>query len=125
VCSDQKDLLYRIDRLDAFCPEARCREEQRRSPQQMQSSNTAARRMGYPDFVPLDHFESTVVMLSGLPGAGTYTYVFHYYQDWPVIKLDAIRRDHKPRKTLRLSVMFSTRQLHGLAAHLRKDAGML
>jgi hypothetical protein len=35
----------------------------------------------YPDFVPFDHFESTVVMLSGLPGAGTYTYVFHHYQD--------------------------------------------
>jgi predicted kinase len=34
-------------------------------------------------------------MLSGLPGAGKNTFVYTHYNDWQVIDLDDIRREHK------------------------------
>jgi predicted kinase len=54
-----------------------------------------AKEEEYPEFVPFDDFGSTVVLMSGLPGAGKDSYVWEYYHDWPVINLDDIRRAQK------------------------------
>lgn len=94
-CGDQKDLLYRIDLFEALCQEHGCWGEARSFATPNARFQYFRKEEAYPDFVPFDEFASTVVMLSGLPGAGKDTYVFHHYKDWPVINLDAIRREHK------------------------------
>ncbi|RYY47129.1 MAG: HD domain-containing protein [Chitinophagaceae bacterium] len=95
VCRDQQDLFYRIDLFDALCQENRCWGKAREFASPNARFQYFRKEEGYPDFVPFDDFGSTVIMLSGLPGAGKDTYVFHHYRDWPDINLDAIRRDHK------------------------------
>jgi predicted kinase len=95
VCRDGPDLLYRIDLFDALCQEAGCWGQQKAFATPNAKFQYFRKEDSYPDFVPFDDFGSTVVMLSGLPGAGKDTYVFHHYRDWPVISLDAIRREHK------------------------------
>ncbi|RYZ34081.1 MAG: HD domain-containing protein, partial [Sphingobacteriales bacterium] len=95
MCSDQQDLLYRIDLFDALCQENRCWGKAREFASPNAKFQYFRREDAYPDYLPFDDFGSTVVMLSGLPGAGKDTYVFHHYREWPVINLDAIRREHK------------------------------
>lgn len=94
-CSDQQDLLYRIDLFEALCAEHDCWGKERNFATSSARFQYFRKEESYPDFVPFDDFGSTVVLLSGLPGAGKDTYLFHHYRDWPVISLDAIRREHK------------------------------
>ena len=95
VCSDQQDLLYRIDLFDALCQENDCWGKAREFASPNAKFQYFRKEDAYPDYLPFDVFGSTVVMLSGLPGAGKDTYVFHHYREWPVINLDAMRREHK------------------------------
>lgn len=95
-CSDKQDLLYRIDLFEALCQENNCWGEAR----MFATANAKFQYFrkhdeAFPDFVPFDEFGSTAILLSGLPGAGKDTYVFHHYRDWPVINLDDIRRENK------------------------------
>jgi putative nucleotidyltransferase with HDIG domain len=94
-CSDQQDLLYRIDLFEALCQENQCWGKPRNFATPNARFQYFRKEEGYADFVPFDDFSSQVVLLSGLPGAGKDTYVFHHYRDWPVINLDQIRREHK------------------------------
>jgi putative nucleotidyltransferase with HDIG domain len=95
ICSDQAELLYRIDLFEALCQEQNCWG-------QPWAFQTPHARFHYfnkegsaPGFVPFDDFGATVVMLCGLPGAGKDTYVQQHYKGWPVINLDEIRRKNK------------------------------
>ena len=94
-CSDQQELLYRIDLFDALCIENSCWGEARAFATPNARFRYFRKEEGYTDFVPFDEFGSTVIMLAGLPGAGKDTYAFHHSRNRPVINLDAIRRDHK------------------------------
>jgi predicted kinase len=94
-CSDQQDLLYRIELFEALCQEQDCWGKARVFASPHARFRYFRRQESYPDLVPFDDFGSKVVMLSGLPGAGKDTYVFRHYRDWPVINLDQIRREHK------------------------------
>lgn len=95
ICQDQQDLLYRIDLFEALCQDNQCWGVARAFTTPNARFQYFRKDEGYPDFVPFDDFGSTVILLSGLPGAGKDTYVFHNYRQWPVINLDQIRREHK------------------------------
>jgi predicted kinase len=95
VCKDQQDLLYRIDLFEALCQEQDCWGKARVFKTPNARFQYFRKEESYPDFVPFDDFGSSVILLSGLPGAGKDTFVFHNYRDWPVISLDAIRREAK------------------------------
>lgn len=95
VCTDQQDLLYRIELFEALCQEHDCWGK----PRTFQTPNARFqyfhKEERFPDFVPFDDFGATVILLSGLPGAGKDTYVNRHYRNWPVINLDQIRRENK------------------------------
>lgn len=94
-CNDQHDLLYRIDLFEALCQEQDCWGQPKAFATPNQKFQYFKKEDRYPGFVPFDDFGSTVILLSGLPGSGKDTYVFHHYRDWPVINLDDIRRSNK------------------------------
>lgn len=95
ICNDPEDLLYKVELFKELCMENDCWGKDRyfKTPnarfQYFQKADT------YPDFVPFDDFGAHVIMMSGLPGAGKNTFVYTYYNDWPVIDLDDIRRQNK------------------------------
>lgn len=95
ICQDKTELLYRIELFEALCQENNCWAKEKTFATPNAKFQYFHKEDGYPDYVPFDQFGSTVVMLSGLPGAGKDTYVFHQHKDWPVINLDQIRREHK------------------------------
>lgn len=95
IAHDQKELLYRTGLFQALCEETGCWGRSYHFPTPNARFHYFQKEEGYPDFVPFDDFGSTVVLLSGLPGAGKDTYTKQHYKDWPVINLDDIRRAHK------------------------------
>ena len=95
ICSDQAELLYRIDLFEALCQEQDCWGQPRAFQTPHARFHYFYKENSAPGFVPFDDFGATVVLLCGLPGAGKDTYVQRHYKDWPVINLDEIRRKNK------------------------------
>ncbi len=91
ICSDQKDLLERLELFRELSRETGVEER----PAEFASS--AGRYLYFqekwhlPDQAPFEDFRCHVVMLSGLPGAGKDTWISQHYRDWPVVSLDALR----------------------------------
>jgi len=95
ICNDQAELLYRIDLFEALCQEQECWGQPKAFQTPHARFHYFYKEDSHPAFVPFDDFGATVVMMSGLPGAGKDTYVQKHYKNWPVINLDEIRRQHK------------------------------
>jgi predicted kinase len=95
ICTDQADLLYRIDLFEELCKENKCWEQ----PYPFRSEEARyyyfTHETDYPDYEPFPEHGSEVVLLSGLPGAGKDTFASQYLADWPVISLDNYRRKLK------------------------------
>lgn len=92
-CTDQDDLLGRVELFRELCREQGCLREPRPHP----TSNFAAFEYFRhperdPSWVPHDDTRCEVVLLSGLPAAGKDTFATGHYAGWPVVSLDAIRR---------------------------------
>lgn len=94
-CRDKEELLYRIDLFETLCGEQDCWGKPRAFATPNARFLYFRKEESYPDYVPFDVFGSTVILLSGLPGAGKDTYLFHQYRDWPVVSLDGIRQEMK------------------------------
>lgn len=95
ICSDQADLLYRIDCFEEYCRENGCWGVPR-------PFRSAHARMYYlqkedcsPDYVPFETPQAEVIMLSGLPGAGKDTCIRKHFADMPLVSLDDIRREKR------------------------------
>ena len=93
-CADRDDLLARVELFRDLCRENGCFSEPRPHP----TSNFAAfEYFRHPDrdpsWVPHDDTRCEVVLLSGLPAAGKDTYAAAHHAGWPVVSLDAIRRE--------------------------------
>ncbi len=91
VCSDQEDMLYRIDCFEEFCKEHKCWGNARAFGSEDAKVYYVQHDDAYPDYIPFEKPMAEVVLMSGLPGAGKDTFIRHTYKDWPIISLDAIR----------------------------------
>ena len=95
IAHDQEELLYRTGLFQALCEETGCWGRPYEFSTPSARFHYFQKEDSYPDFVPFDNVGATVVLLSGLPGAGKDTYTKKHYNDWPVINLDDIRKVHK------------------------------
>jgi len=91
VCSDQDEMLYRIDCFEAYCREQNCWG----TPRAFESEDALMYYISHEttsaDYVPFEQTTAEVILLSGLPGAGKNTFIKKHYPDMPVVSLDDIR----------------------------------
>lgn len=92
VCTDQADLLYRIDLFEEFCRESDCWGKARPFVSPISRFHYFSRDDVHPDYEPFGEAPCEVVLLSGLPGSGKDTFIAKHLKDWPVISLDACRQ---------------------------------
>jgi predicted kinase len=95
ICSDQKELLERVDLFEEFCKEQQCWDHPRKFASNLARFTYFDKEASFPGYDPYDDRVGEVVMLSGLPGMGKDTYLEKHYRDWTVISLDDIRRRNK------------------------------
>lgn len=95
LCSDQNDLLSRIEFFEAFCEEQNCWHNTRNFASSLARFTYFHKENSHPDYVPFDDTKGEVIMLSGLPGMGKDTYLKKNYKALPVLSLDDIRRKNK------------------------------
>jgi predicted kinase len=92
-CHDQARLLDNVALFAEFCREHGCLT----GPRPFPSDHTRFlyfRDPGrHPDVPAHDDCRSTVVLLSGLPGAGKDHWLTTHLPDWPVLGLDALRAE--------------------------------
>ncbi len=95
ICSDQSELLERVELFREFCQENQCYGSPRQFP-------THHSRFVYlqggridPNLQAYDDTAFEVVLMSGLPGVGKDTWIREHLNEWPVISLDAVRKELK------------------------------
>lgn len=92
ICDDQADLLYRVDLFEEFCREQDCFGKPYPFASNLTRFQYFRRNDVAPDHALFDETETSVVLMSGLPGVGKDHYILTNYVDWPVVSLDGIRR---------------------------------
>lgn len=95
TCSDQADLLDRIELFKALCEEQQCWNAARPFHSELARFIYFHKENSFPDYIPFDDLKAEVIMMSGLPGMGKDTFLKKNYPDLPVVSLDDIRRKHK------------------------------
>ncbi|QBD76213.1 HD domain-containing protein [Ktedonosporobacter rubrisoli] len=92
ICTDQAELLARIELFRDFCQEQNCFT----GPYQFASEHS---RFVYfhnehihPTYAAYDDTTFEVVLMAGLPGVGKDSWIARHLSDWPVISLDELRR---------------------------------
>ena len=95
ICTDQKELLNRLDYFELYAKEENCW----KNPRKFITCNSAYQYFNndntYVDYIPFDVFKSKVTVLSGLPGMGKDYYLHKLDADIPIISLDNLRRKYK------------------------------
>lgn len=99
ICEDQAELLYRIDCFEELCRENNCWGAAYPFATDTAKMHYLQREEVSPEYVPFEKPQVSVVLMSGLPGAGKDTYVQRHYKQWPVISLDDIRVSMKIKPT--------------------------
>ncbi|QKJ29185.1 AAA family ATPase [Mucilaginibacter mali] len=94
ICTDQDEMLYRIDCFEAFCQENNCWGSARQFSTAPAKIYYMQHDDAYVDYEPFEQPAVEVVLMSGLPGAGKDSYIKKHYKDWPVISLDDIREEN-------------------------------
>jgi predicted kinase len=94
ICADQDELLARVDLFRAYGDEQGCAH----APRAFASDHSrfvylSGTAPGDPSYAAYDDTACEVVLLSGLPGAGKDTWLQAHLPRWPVVSLDAIRRE--------------------------------
>ncbi|MCE3225693.1 MAG: hypothetical protein K0S32_244 [Bacteroidetes bacterium] len=95
VCSDQKELLYKIELFRELCVEQNCWGQAKEFPGEMSKFTYFRKEEQSPDYVPFDTRKSEVVLLSGIAGSGKDHYIKKNFPEHLVISLDDMRRKLK------------------------------
>jgi predicted kinase len=90
-CTDQDDLLTRIDLFREFCSEEQCLDRPRAFASDLSRFQYFRAEDRDPNYLAHDDSTCEVILMSGLPGAGKDTWIRRHVADLPLISLDDIR----------------------------------
>ncbi|WP_223241497.1 AAA family ATPase [Flammeovirga sp. EKP202] len=95
MCEDKEEILYKISLFEELCKEQHCWDE----PYAFASNYGRFLYLNKPEIAPFYHpFEDLkfeVILLAGLPGVGKDTFIQKNFEDYPMVSLDNIRREHQ------------------------------
>lgn len=95
VCCDQQRLLDNIALFAQFAEEQACLRGPRQFPSDHSRFLYFRKEDRDPNYLAFDDTICEVILMAGLPGAGKDHWIASEAPDWPVISLDALRREMK------------------------------
>ncbi|MDX2041657.1 MAG: AAA family ATPase [Acidobacteriota bacterium] len=95
ICEGQQRLLDNISLFEQFAAEEQCLRQPRQFPSDHSRFLYFRKEDRNPNYSAYDDTTCEVILMSGLPGAGKDHWIATQAPDWPVISLDALRREMK------------------------------
>jgi predicted kinase len=93
ICSDAAELLERVELFRVYAKETGCYDRPYPFATDRARFTYMRKEDGHPTYVPYDDTWGTVILMSGLPGAGKDTWLAANAGELPFISLDAIRKE--------------------------------
>jgi putative nucleotidyltransferase with HDIG domain len=124
VCADGRRLLDNISLFAEYAEEHGCLSGPRRFPNDHSRFLYFRKEGRDPDYEAFDDTVCEVVMMSGLPGAGKDFWVAENLPEWPVVSLDALRREMRVSPTVNQGPVVS-RAREAARVYLRKKQGFV
>lgn len=119
ICEGQQRLLDNIALFEQFAEEQDCLRQPRQFPSDHSRFLYFRKEDRDPNYLAFDDTICEVILMSGLPGAGKDAWIATKAPDWPVISLDALRREMKITPTSKQgAVIARAREL--AREHLRR-----
>jgi predicted kinase len=95
ICQDQQRLLDNIALFAQLAEEQDCLRQPRQFPSDHSRFLYFRKEDRDPNYLAFDDTTCKMILMSGLPAAGKDTWIAREAPDWPVISLDALRREMK------------------------------
>ncbi|MBC7864192.1 MAG: AAA family ATPase [Bacteroidia bacterium] len=95
ICSDKKELLYKIELFKELCIEQNCWGVAKQFPSNLSKFQYFRKDEQSPDYVPFNTTKSEAIILSGIAGSGKDHYIKKYFPEHAVVSLDDMRRKLK------------------------------
>lgn len=126
ICSDQHELLYRIELFKELCIENECWGKPKRFPSSTARFEYFNKEERFVDYLPFEDFKTEVIILSGLPGTGKDTFIKKNLCDLPIICLDDIREELKVKtKDMRGNGQVIQLAKENAKSYLRNQTGFI
>jgi predicted kinase len=95
ICTDTKELLYKIDMFTELCKENICWGNPKTFASDLSKFQYFRKEDRHPDFEAFDDTNAAVIILSGIAGSGKDLYISKNFQAYKIISLDDMRRTAK------------------------------
>lgn len=92
ICSDQKDLLYKIELFKELCLENDCWGKAKAFPSALGKFGYFRKDDQRPDYLPFNNTKTEVVLLAGIAGSGKDYYFKKNFPQHKLVSLDDMRR---------------------------------
>lgn len=92
ICSDQKELLMRIDMFEELCKELDCYGKPRAFPDELTRFTYLNSSEPALEYIPFDDTKFEVTVMCGLPGAGKDHYIQKNLKGVRIVSIDDVRR---------------------------------
>ncbi len=93
ICNDAPELLDHVDLFRIYAKETGCYTQPYPFGTDRARITYLSKEEANPTYVPYDDTWGTVILMSGLPGAGKDTWLQINARGWPIISLDTIRKE--------------------------------
>lgn len=124
ICSDQQDLLDKVELFREFCREVGCYEGPWEFPSDHSRFLYFRNSRRSPQHEAYDDTWGEVILMSGLPGAGKDHWIREKGPDLPVVSLDAIREELKVKPTDKQGAVLSEARERA-REHLRRKQSFI
>ncbi|PBQ34549.1 poly(A) polymerase [Sphingobacteriaceae bacterium] len=95
ICSDKKELLYKIDMFKELCIEQDCWGKAREFRSESGKFEFFRKEDQSPDYLPFENRKGEAIILSGIAGSGKDHYIRKHLPHYAVVSLDDLRRKLK------------------------------
>jgi predicted kinase len=98
TAKDSEDMLMRVELFEELCKENNCFGNAREFASDLGRRYYFQKEEAHPDYEPFDEKDFIAYVMCAVPGSGKDTFIQNYLYKFPMVSIDALRRERKVKR---------------------------